>query len=458
MEATNPIVGSTVLILGLGVAGRSALEACRELGAKAVTYDHHSLEADYRDIWDINLDEIDICMSSPGFAPHTAEVQVVEEAGIEIWSEMEFAWRVRDPHASWVLITGTNGKTTTTQMVGAILGASHLDVGVCGNMGIPVIGTARERHDVIAVEVASLQLHFTTTLSPHAAVCLNADVDHLDWHGTTNAYRADKARVYRNVQVACVYPADNAVVEKMVSEADVVDGARAIGITLSAPEVSQLGVVDGVLVDRAFHDSRRHEAVELAQTEDLLHLVPGVLPPYLVFNALAASALCRAVGVDPEAVAKGLSGFALDAHRTSHVASIDGVDYVDDSKATNAHATIAAFGGRAEQSVVWIAGGDGKGQSFDDLVLTIRDRLRAVVLIGHNAEPLTTSLQGHAADIPVTRVEPGDTVMEQAVRHARSLAKPGDTVLLSPACSSYDQFRNYADRGEAFTVAVEAVR
>ncbi|WP_234983469.1 UDP-N-acetylmuramoyl-L-alanine--D-glutamate ligase [Demequina sp. NBRC 110053] len=458
MSAQRPsIAGRRVLILGLGVAGRSALEACSEQRAAAVTVDPNAAGADHASLDGLDLAAFDLCMSSPGFAPHHPWVVAVANAGVEIVSEMEFAWRVRRPGIPWVLVTGTNGKTTTTQMVGAIAAAGGLDVAVCGNMGVPVIGAAREERDLVAVEIASLQLHFTSTLSPHAAVCLNADEDHLDWHGSVEAYRADKARVYNLVQVACVYPAADPLVEAMVAEADVVEGARAVGVTLGSPAVSQLGVVDGLLVDRGFHDARWAQALELGSVADLSHLVAGDVPPYLVTNALAAAALCRAVGVAPEAVSEGLQAFGLDAHRTAHVATVDGVHWVDDSKATNAHAAIAAFGGRPPRSVVWIAGGQAKGQEFDALIETVRDRVRAVVLIGEDPQPLSDSLAGHAADIPVTRIEPGDTVMEQAVEAARRLAHPGDTVLLSPACASFDQFRSYADRGDAFAAAVGAL-
>ncbi|GMA37164.1 Mur ligase family protein [Demequina litorisediminis] len=254
--------GLAVLILGLGVAGRSAREAAVAEGATATVVDPQAADADASSLDGLSLAGFDLCMSSPGFAPHHPWLAAVAEAGVEIVSEMEFAWRVRREGIPWVLITGTNGKTTTTQMVGAIAEAGGLDVAVCGNMGIPVIGAAREQHDLVAVEIASLQLHFTTTVSPHAAVCLNADEDHLDWHGSVEAYRADKARVYRHVQVAAVYGAHDSLVESMVADADVVDGARAVGITLGSPAVSRLGIVEGVLVDRAFHDARRREALE----------------------------------------------------------------------------------------------------------------------------------------------------------------------------------------------------
>lgn len=450
------IAGLRVLILGVGVAGTSALRACREDGAVAVTVDANG-EADHRDVSEVDLATFDVVMASAAFAPHSPAIRACQEAGLPIWSEMEFAWRVRREGVPWVLVTGTNGKTTTTQMVGAIAAAGGLDVAVCGNMGIPVITAAREAHDLVAVEIASLQLHFTETVSPHAAVCLNADDDHTDWHGSLEAYRAAKARVYRHVRVACVYPAADALVESMVADADVVEGCRAIGVTLGSPGLSQLGVVEGILVDRAFGDDRRRAALELGHLDDLAHLVSGAVPPYLVTNALAAAALARAVGVAPDAVGEALRGFSLDAHRTAFVRSLDGVDYVDDSKATNAHAAIAAFGGMAPGSVVWIAGGQPKGQVFDDLVEAVADHVRAVVLIGEDPAPLAAALAGHAPDIPVTRIEPGEDVMARAVHAARVLAQSGDTVLLSPACASFDQFRSYADRGTAFATAAQAL-
>lgn len=450
------LAGKRVLVLGTGIAGTAAAEVTRELGGTAVTVDANG-SADHLDVSELELEAFDLVMASPGFAPHSEAVRACEAAGLEIWSEMEFAWRVRRPGIPWVMVTGTNGKTTTTQMVGAIAAAGGLDVRVCGNMGIPVIHAAREECDLVAVEIASLQLHFAHTISPHAAVCLNADDDHTDWHGSLEAYRADKAKVYQHVRVACVYPAADRLVESMVEEADVVDGARAIGVTLGAPSVSQLGIVDGVMCDRAFLDSRHHEAIELAHVEDLNHLVAGDVPPYLALNALAAAALCRAVGVAPEAVRDGLRGFRLDAHRTAWVRDVDGVAYVDDSKATNAHAVEAAFGGRAPRSVVWIAGGLAKGQEFSSLVSAIGPRVRAAVLIGVDQAPLADALARHAPEIPVVSIAPGEDVMQRAVEAAGGLAEPGDTVLLSPACASMDQFRSYADRGEAFTRAVEAL-
>ncbi len=455
-DAGEHLVGSRFLVLGLGVAGHSTTKALADLGATFVTVDENG-GGDETSIERLNLGEFDAVMASAAFAPHSAAILACQSAGMPVWSEMEFAWRVRANDAPWVLVTGTNGKTTTTQMVGSIAASAGIDVKVCGNMGVPVIDAARAGHQLMAVEIASLQLHFTSTVSPAAAVCLNVDTDHLDWHGSLDGYRADKARVYRHVRHAAVYPARDRLIETMVEEADVVEGCRALGITRGAPSISQLGVVDGIMLDRAFGESRHHEAIELGHVSDLQHLVSGEVPPYLITNALSAAALVRAVGAGPEAVGAGLRSFALDLHRTAFVTKLDGVNYVDDSKATNAHAAIAAFGGQRESSVVWIAGGLAKGQSFDALVAEVRDRLRAVVLIGIDAGPLESALAKHAADVPVKRIGPGETVMRDAVAAARALATPGDTVLLSPACASMDQFRNYADRGEAFTQAVRSL-
>lgn len=450
------LAGVSVLILGLGVAGTSALSVCRDLGARPVTMDARG-HADHRDLSGIDLSGIDICVASPGFAPHTPELTAVAAAGIPIWSEIELAWRVRSADVPWVLVTGTNGKTTTAQMTGAIARAAGMDVAVCGNIGVPAIDAARGAHDLLVVEVSSWQLQYSHTVSPDAAVCLNIDMDHLDWHGTFQHYRDAKARVYRHTRVACLYPVDDTVIATMVEEADVVAGCRAVGLTLSTPAVSQLGLVEDLVVDRAFSDRRATAAEPLVELDDLRHLVSGDLPPYLVVNALAAAGLARAVGVPTSAVAEGLRGFSLDGHRTMLVTRSDGVAWVDDSKATNAHATVAAFQGTAPGSVVWIAGGDAKGQQFDALVSTVRARLRAVVLIGDDPAPLSSALTEHAADIPVTRIEPGDTVMQRAVDAARTFARTGDTVLLSPASASFDQFRNYAHRGELFAAAVEAL-
>ncbi len=447
---------SRVLVLGMGVTGKAASAALADVGARVVTVDRVK-PADYADLDGVDLSVFDFVIASPGWPPHGEALLAVDGAGIPVWSEVELAWHLRDPSTPWLLVTGTNGKTTTVQMVGSMAAAAGLRCSVVGNVGEPVVAAAGEPRDLLVVEVSSFQLHFTSSVAPLASVCLNVDDDHLDWHGGPEAYRTDKARVYQRAKVACLYPEDSAEIEQMVRSADVEEGCRAIGLTLGSPMVGQLGLVEDVLVDRAFLENRKHEALELGRLGDLAHLTVGEIPPYLVANALAAAGLARAAGIDPRYVGEGLRDFRLDHHRTAHVATVDEVMYVDDSKATNPHAARAAFGAIPRGTAVWIAGGLTKGADLGPIVRDIAVRLRAAVIIGVDPSPLVAAFERHAPGIPITVIPAGDTVMERAVRVAREYARPGDTVLMSPACASMDQFRDYADRGDAFAAAVGAL-
>jgi UDP-N-acetylmuramoylalanine--D-glutamate ligase len=304
---------------------------------------------------------------------------------------------------------------------------------------------------VIAVELSSYQLHFTHSMSAHSAAVLNIAPDHVDWHGSMEAYTADKGRIYENCQVACVYNVADPVTEQLVVDADVIEGCRAIGFTLGTPAISMVGLVEDLLVDRAFVEQRASSALELAAVADV---TPPA--PHNVANALAAAALARAFGVPATAVRDGLRKFRPDAHRIAYVAEVAGVNYVDDSKATNPHAAQASL--LAYEHVVWIAGGQAKGATFDELVLAAKDRLRAVVLLGQDKEVIAQALARHAPDVPTIIVETTDTgtvsVMERVVGEAAKLAQAGDTVLLAPGCASWDMFANYGARGDAFAEAV----
>jgi len=303
-------------------------------------------------------------------------------------------------------------------------------------------------YDVIAVELSSQQLHWMHSLSAQAAAVLNLAPDHVSWHGDLASYRAAKASIYERCQRACVYNVQDETTRQMVEEAEVVEGCRAIGFTLGVPSVGMVGLVDDVLADRAFIEGRARNAAELAQVSD----VPTGAP-HNVANALAAAALARAHGVAAGSVRRGLQEFTLDGHRIATVATVGGVEYVDDSKATNPHAAMASL--RAYPAPVWIAGGLAKGAEFDELVLAVRDRLRGVVLMGADRDVIAAALSRHAPDVPVLTVPDTDTgVMERVVTAAASLARAGDTVLLAPACASQDLFADYNARGDAFVAAV----
>jgi len=237
-------------------------------------------------------------------------------------------------------------------------------------------------------------------VTPLASACLNLAPDHLDWHGSLEQYRLAKAKVYEGTRIACVYNVEDPATEEMVREAEVVDGCRAIGFTLGIPALSMVGLVDGVLADRAFVEQRRTSAVELATVADLQGDAPSVAPHY-VANALAAAALARAYGVGPLAVRDGLRAFVPDPHRIADVATVDGVRFIDDSKATNPHAAGASL--VAFDHVVWIAGGLLKGADVDALVQSVAGRLRGVVLIGAERALIAEALARHAPDRPRRR-------------------------------------------------------
>ncbi|MGH3424878.1 MAG: UDP-N-acetylmuramoyl-L-alanine--D-glutamate ligase, partial [Nocardioidaceae bacterium] len=328
--------------------------------------------------------------------------------------------------------------------------AAGLRSAAVGNVGRPVLEAVMdpEPYDALAVELSSFQLHWSGSVSAEASCVLNLAPDHLDWHGSVQAYRTDKARIYEHTRLACVYNAEDPVTEQMVREADVVEGCRAVGFTLGPPAVGMVGLVDGVIADRAFVEERATSAAELGTVSDI---VPAA--PHNVANALAAAALARAHGVPQRAVREGLRAFSPDAHRIDQVAVLGDVRYVDDSKATNTHAAAASL--RAYDGVVWVAGGLAKGAEFGDLVLDARDRLRGAVLIGRDRGVIADALRRHAPDVPVVEVETGETdLMERVVDAAASMARPGDTVLLAPGCASMDQFSSYAARGDAFVAAV----
>lgn len=465
-----------VVVAGLGISGAAARDVLRERGHDVVTVDDHAPDADVqgsaafaRSAFADPDHGVDLVVASPGWVPEHPLLAAARSAGVEVVSEVELAWRLRvagpgGVPAPWLVVTGTNGKTTTVGMLESILVADGRRAASVGNVGTPVVLAATDPTlDVLAVELSSFQLHHTTSMRAEAAAVLNIAPDHLDWHGSLESYAHAKGKVYDGVVRACVYNEQDRATERLVTEADVTDGARAIGFTRGAPLPGQVGVVEDLLVDRAFHAApdepgRRDHAAELATLADLAHLAgpDGRVPAHVVANALAAAALARAHGVEAGSVAAGLRSYRGGAHRISRVATLDGVDFVDDSKATNAHAAAAALGAFGPGSVVWIAGGLAKGATFDDLVRARRDRLRAVVLIGADASELAGALERHASEVPVVRIDPGDTgtVMARAVRAARDHALPGDTVLLAPASASMDQFRSYAERGTAFAAEV----
>ncbi len=480
--------GLRVLVAGLGISGFAAADALWERGAIVTVVDASppgaSRTVDERAQIlavlgvDVRLGPehttgmppgqvIDLVVTSPGWRPTHPVLADAAAHGIPVWGEVELAWRMRarEGAAPWLTVTGTNGKTTTVKMLASILQSAGLRATSAGNVGTPLLEAVLhpQPYDVIAVELSSFQLFWQRSVSPVASACLNVAADHIDWHGSFDDYLRAKGRVFRNTHLACIYNVADPLTEQLVIDAEVIEGCRAVGFTLGIPAPSMVGLVDDVLADRAFVEQRHHSAAELATIADVQGDAPSIAPHYLA-NALAAAALARAYGVGPLSGRDGLRAFRPDPHRIAEVATVDGVRYINDSKATNPHAAEAALA--AFDSVVWIAGGLLKGADIEALVETVASKLRGVVLIGADRAQIAQALTRHAPDVPVvdaggpdtgemhTTGEDVDSVMDRVVAHAATLAQPGDVVLLAPAAASMDMFVNYGERGSAFERAV----
>lgn len=487
--ATNPdrqAVGyhwleSKIAVIGLGQSGRAAFDALSELGAEPIGFDRNEptgyapfdanpdqfvIGTDTEQADAIRNGNFDLIVVSPGVPPHSPVFEASTALGIEIWGEVELAWRIQQhlgKNISWLTVTGTNGKTTTVGLLGSILEAAGIPSAVVGNVGNPIVSTImHEDVSALAVELSSFQLFTTHSVEPVASVCLNVDSDHLDWHQTVEHYIAAKARVYENTRVACVYDANDLDIENMVAQADVIEGARAIGYTFDVPAVSQIGLVEGYFVDRAFMPNRRTEALAVASISDLSHFAGQHPSKAIIEDALAAIALARALSatgefeVDEDAITTGLRNYHPAGHRREIIAeNVADMTWIDDSKATNAHAAAASLAGFPERSVIWIAGGDAKGQDFHALVREIEPVLRGVVVIGEDPSTVTNTLRDVAPNILHVVVDGHEDWMYSVVNEAVALSRPGDTVVLAPAAASWDQFKSYAERGEAFRAAVK---
>jgi UDP-N-acetylmuramoylalanine--D-glutamate ligase len=430
--------GLPVTVAGAGVSGTAAARVLQDLGARVTVVDDSVTELDGFPVQRTLPDELALVVTSPGFRPTVPMLVEAASRGVEVIGEVELAWRLRKPSAApWLALTGTNGKTTTVKMLEAMLTAAGHRAVAAGNVGLPLLEAVLDDYDVLAVELSSFQLHWSSTVKPHTGTILNLADDHTDWHGSFREYVLAKARIF-DADVA-IGNGDSQDVQVLL------DGARGrrVSFTLQAPRPGEVGVVEEFLVDRAFPDVPG-EATELATLADI-----GVPGAHNVANALAAAAMARSFGVPATAVRDGLLAFVPEPHRNALVVETDGVWWVDDSKATNPHAAAASLA--AYPSVVWVAGGLLKGADVDDLVRQAAPRLRAVVLLGTDRAVLREALERHAPDVPVVEVSRLDTeAMQEVVAAARSLARPGDTVLLAPAAASMDCFIDYKQRGDLF--------
>jgi UDP-N-acetylmuramoylalanine--D-glutamate ligase len=440
----NGFRGRRLLVVGLAQSGLAAVRVLRELGASVVVSEarpaeelgeaaSHATDAG-ADVFTgghdpEHLEGVDIVITSPG-VPQDAEILGwARQRRLPIWSELELGARVA--RAPYVAVTGTNGKTTTTEMIAAILRADGRDAVACGNVGRPFSLAASEDHDVLVVEASSFQLRFHESFHPTVSVLLNLAPDHLDWHGSFSAYREAKSRVFALQREGDTHVGnrDDAHAAPVSREAP----CRVMWFTLADPRPGEAGYVDGELV--------------LRLDEEYVLGRPNTHTDALRADAAAAAAAAVSFGTDPASATAALSRFEPPPHRGAVVAEVGGVRFVDDSKATNPHAALAALAGWTD--VVLLAGGRSKGVDLSPLAAAT-DRLRGVVAIGEAAPELVALFQN---DVPVRTA----STMESAVEKAFAMTPPGGAVLLAPACASQDMFRDYAERGDRFAAAARAL-
>jgi UDP-N-acetylmuramoylalanine--D-glutamate ligase len=439
----------SIAVVGAGVTGSAVRAFLDSIGATSDLIDEKAPGA---------LAAVDrnysLAIISPGWKRDHPIIHSLRESGAELIGEVDFAWRVKlelAPEQIWVGLTGTNGKTTTVQMVESIFTANKIHAIACGNVGVPVITAVANAapYKYLAIELSSFQLEWSTEARYEAAALLNIAPDHIDWHGSLDAYANAKLSLLRSSNLAVI----NAEDPESVLRATAFGGLK-VFYQLETPAPGELGLVENLLVDRAFNEdsSQAHFFAELSD------ITPTV--PHNVSNAMAAGGLALALGIAHDDIQRGLQEFRLDRHRLELIAEQDGISWIDDSKATNTHAAQAAL--LSVLSSVWIAGGLAKGASMDELIARCAPRIKAAILIGQDRELIAASLSTHAPKIPFYFIEftsDSATLMSDVVAKAKELAITGDTVLLAPACASMDQFKDYKERGDLFAKAVrELVR
>jgi UDP-N-acetylmuramoylalanine--D-glutamate ligase len=459
----------SAVVLGLGKSGFSVVDTLVELGVQTTAL-AKSVAPEILDLVEVIgarvllgdepalLDQLertpDFAVVSPGFAPSHPLLVRLSAMGVQLVSDIDLAWRLRDKTASvakWLSVTGTNGKTTTTELVAHMLRTANYRAVACGNIGTPVLDMIRdpEGFDFLVLELSSFQLHYTGEINPVVSAFLNFADDHLDWHGSRESYLQAKSKVYAGTELALVFNEQDSSTFEAAKAASVLDGARGVSFSLGIPGRSMIGYVEEFLVDRAFLEERADSALEIAELEDLECI--GPVSDQLRQNVAAATAMVRALDIPPALIKAAIRSFELAPHRVQLVAEVAGVRFIDDSKATNAHAAAASLG--SFESVVWIVGGLLKGVDISPLLEKHGKRLRAAVVIGADTSELERIFAEKLPQLAIRILTAAP--MSEVVDVAIELAQSGDTVLLAPAAASMDQYRDYVHRGLSFQAEVK---
>jgi UDP-N-acetylmuramoylalanine--D-glutamate ligase len=447
MSFVQSLAGKNCLVIGAGVTGMACQEALVNFGANSKVFDEKVKTG--ADIVNEIPDGVELAIVSPGWRDDHMIISKLRSGGVEILSEIDFAWQVKQvlaPSQKWIALTGTNGKTTTIKMVESIFKAANINGVACGNVGETVIASvcAKKPLDYLAIELSSFQIHWSNLPQYESVVVLNIAEDHIDWHGSFEAYAQAKLKLLKHSNKVILNKSDSELSRRTSSD-------LITWFSLDTPNAGELGVVENLLIDRAFSASPS-QANEIAELVDITPTVP-----HNVLNALAAAALALSIGIKYKDIKSGLKNFSPDHHRMELVLIKNDINWIDDSKATNPHAAAASL--LSNFKVIWIAGGLAKGASMSDLVKKCASRIKSVILIGEDRELIAKAIKEYSPKIEVVRVNQlsdAKTLMKDVVSAAIKLAQPGDTVLLAPACASMDQFDSYVQRGQLFAQAVKA--
>jgi UDP-N-acetylmuramoylalanine--D-glutamate ligase len=455
------IAHARVLVLGGGVTGRSVAQVLSNMGAEISVYDENeSSEFNFQraTLSDVSSINWAAAVVSPGWRPSHPIIADLRNREIPLLNEIDLAWEIKQqvaPEQKWLAVTGTNGKTSTVELAESILKAAGIRAFACGNVGTPVIDAviSEQKYEYLVLELSSFQLHWAESAEFVAGSILNIALDHIDWHGSFAEYAKAKLDLLSRSVTAILNGDDANVVESCTHWQ-----GRKVFYTLQTPKPGEIGLVEDLLVDRAFVV----DPMEAAMFCELNEVQPTA--PHSVSNALAAAGLARAIGIDHEVIREAIKKFRPGRHRIEKVLEQNGIRWIDDSKATNPHAAQASL--MSELSVVWIAGGLAKGAEMSDLIAQVGSRLRAVILIGTDRELIAHEMQNKFPNVTLVRVDPDpghdrssadNTFMNQIVKAAKLLAQQGDAVLLAPACASMDQFVSYGDRGDRFAKSVREI-
>jgi UDP-N-acetylmuramoylalanine--D-glutamate ligase len=447
MSFVTELSGKSCLVIGAGVTGRAVHEALLKFGALSKIFDEKV--SGKNDVINELPTGIELAVVSPGWKMDHPAILNLKSAGTKVIGEIDFAWQVKQvlaPNQKWIALTGTNGKTTTIKMIESIFQAAKVNGVACGNVGQTVIASvcAEKPFDYLAIELSSFQIQWSELPRYQSVAILNIAEDHIDWHGSFEEYAAAKLKLLKQADKSFINKSDPELVKRVGKE-------TVIWFSLETPNPNELGLVENLLIDRTFSPTPS-QANEIAELVDITPTAP-----HNVLNALAASALVLSIGINYEAIKLGLRNFSPDHHRMELVLSKNEINWIDDSKATNPHAAAASL--LSYFQIIWIAGGLAKGASMDELVSRCAKRIKSVILIGQDRELISDAFAKFSPTTEIVRVDQttdSKQLMNDVVMQAIKLAKPGDTVLLAPACASMDQFDSYVERGQLFAQAVKA--